>query len=404
MHSKLLVRSSGRLCARAENCIWRLGRAFHARADHAITVRESDISDHFFIDTNVKGVANMLRHLVLLMIESKQGIIVNMSYGLAAKELYSGMAIVARNPAPRIARFLSSNSTYIYLSVSFIQMLKALMLVAVYSIGIIFRKDSFNSNTMANMLSISFGVAIATYGEAKFDSWGEMIFRDISFKYGEDMPLVLNGLDLHLKAGETVAFVGPSGGGNTTLMKLLLRLYDPLCVFEKVDTVLMAKQTFSYIDRAYEESMEDDYRPQKNLNAFIDYTYPPQFMQVMEAFATYQPLDPKFANYEPLDLAFAKINLGNFSSASPSSTWDVTAFSFAPPPSAWDIATHFSSRSIGWGSWPKLDESKLRERIHHRFVEFAIPLSIPFSARSLVVYPYVPIDHQRSLEDNLLVA
>ncbi|KAL7164248.1 hypothetical protein ACSBR2_040205 [Camellia fascicularis] len=65
-----------------------------------------------------------------------------------------------------------SNSAYIYLSVSFIQMLKALMPVAVYSIGIIFRKDSFNSNTMANMLSISFGVAIAAYGEAKFDSWG----------------------------------------------------------------------------------------------------------------------------------------------------------------------------------------------------------------------------------------
>ncbi|THF96474.1 hypothetical protein TEA_017070 [Camellia sinensis var. sinensis] len=58
---------------------------------------------------------------------------------------------------------------------------------------------------------------------------GEVIFRDISFKYGEDMPLVLNGLDLHIKAGETVAFVGPSGGGKTTLMKLLLRLYDPLC-------------------------------------------------------------------------------------------------------------------------------------------------------------------------------
>lgn len=43
------------------------------------------------------------------------------------------------------------------------------------------------------------------------------------------MPLILNGLDLHIKAGETVALVGPSGGGKTTLVKLLLRLYDPLC-------------------------------------------------------------------------------------------------------------------------------------------------------------------------------
>lgn len=57
---------------------------------------------------------------------------------------------------------------------------------------------------------------------------GEVRFCDISFKYEDNMHLVLNGLNLHIKAGETVALVGPSGGGKTTLAKLLLRLYDPL--------------------------------------------------------------------------------------------------------------------------------------------------------------------------------
>lgn len=64
---------------------------------------------------------------------------------------------------------------YIYLSVSFIQMLKALMRVAVYSIGVLLKKDGFKGDTMTNMLSISFGVAIAAYGEAKFNSWGVML-------------------------------------------------------------------------------------------------------------------------------------------------------------------------------------------------------------------------------------
>ncbi|KAF5176615.1 Sugar phosphate transporter domain containing protein [Thalictrum thalictroides] len=68
-----------------------------------------------------------------------------------------------------------SNSAYIYLSVSFIQMLKALMPVAVYSIGVVFKKESFKTNSMVNMLSISFGVAIAAYGEARFDSWGVIL-------------------------------------------------------------------------------------------------------------------------------------------------------------------------------------------------------------------------------------
>ncbi|KAL0345244.1 UNVERIFIED_CONTAM: putative sugar phosphate/phosphate translocator [Sesamum radiatum] len=68
-----------------------------------------------------------------------------------------------------------SNSAYIYLSVSFIQMLKALMPVAVYTIGVMFKKESFKSETMANMISISIGVAIAAYGEAKFDSMGVVL-------------------------------------------------------------------------------------------------------------------------------------------------------------------------------------------------------------------------------------
>lgn len=57
---------------------------------------------------------------------------------------------------------------------------------------------------------------------------GELKFCHVSFAYGINMPLVLDGLNLHIKAGETVAFMGPSGGGKTTLVKLLLRLYDPL--------------------------------------------------------------------------------------------------------------------------------------------------------------------------------
>ncbi|XP_068648201.1 probable sugar phosphate/phosphate translocator At5g25400 [Aristolochia californica] len=65
-----------------------------------------------------------------------------------------------------------SNSAYIYLSVSFIQMLKALMPVAVYSIGVGLKKENFKSDTMINMVSISVGVAIAAYGEARFNGTG----------------------------------------------------------------------------------------------------------------------------------------------------------------------------------------------------------------------------------------
>ncbi len=55
---------------------------------------------------------------------------------------------------------------------------------------------------------------------------GEIRFERVSFGYGSDRP-VLKGLDLAIGAGETVAVVGPSGAGKTTLCALLPRFYDP---------------------------------------------------------------------------------------------------------------------------------------------------------------------------------
>jgi len=55
---------------------------------------------------------------------------------------------------------------------------------------------------------------------------GEVEFKSVSFRYRPERP-VLNDISLHVKAGEMVAFVGPSGGGKTTMMALLQRLYDP---------------------------------------------------------------------------------------------------------------------------------------------------------------------------------
>jgi ATP-binding cassette, subfamily B, bacterial len=55
---------------------------------------------------------------------------------------------------------------------------------------------------------------------------GEVTFEGVGFGYRAGRP-VLHELDLRVAPGETVALVGPSGGGKTTLMGLLLRLHDP---------------------------------------------------------------------------------------------------------------------------------------------------------------------------------
>jgi ATP-binding cassette, subfamily B, bacterial len=53
-------------------------------------------------------------------------------------------------------------------------------------------------------------------------------FRNVSFRYPGASRLVLNGLNVTLRAGERVALVGENGEGKTTLVKLMTRLYDPV--------------------------------------------------------------------------------------------------------------------------------------------------------------------------------
>jgi ATP-binding cassette subfamily B protein len=57
------------------------------------------------------------------------------------------------------------------------------------------------------------------------DISGEVVFEDVDFEYVPDVP-VLTGFSLHVRPGETVAFVGPTGAGKTTITSLVARFYD----------------------------------------------------------------------------------------------------------------------------------------------------------------------------------
>jgi ATP-binding cassette subfamily B protein len=58
------------------------------------------------------------------------------------------------------------------------------------------------------------------------DIKGEIVFNNVSFEYPDDHNEVFKNLNLTIHPGERVAFVGPSGGGKTTLCNLIPRFYD----------------------------------------------------------------------------------------------------------------------------------------------------------------------------------
>ena len=56
---------------------------------------------------------------------------------------------------------------------------------------------------------------------------GELEFKDVSFAYSDGGADVLSHINLHVSPGQSVALVGPSGGGKTTLCNLIPRFYEP---------------------------------------------------------------------------------------------------------------------------------------------------------------------------------
>jgi ATP-binding cassette subfamily B protein len=76
-------------------------------------------------------------------------------------------------------------------------------------------------NLVETPVKISYAGAPIAPGDVK----GELTFDDVDFSYG-DTP-TLRGISLAIRAGQTIAFVGGTGGGKSTLVKLLLRFYEP---------------------------------------------------------------------------------------------------------------------------------------------------------------------------------
>jgi ATP-binding cassette subfamily B multidrug efflux pump len=56
---------------------------------------------------------------------------------------------------------------------------------------------------------------------------GDIEISDLSFRYGEGLPLIFDGISGSIAGGKTLAVVGPTGCGKTTLIELLVRIYEP---------------------------------------------------------------------------------------------------------------------------------------------------------------------------------
>lgn len=77
---------------------------------------------------------------------------------------------------------------------------------------------------------------------------GDIRFENVGFAYDETRP-ILRDVELHIRAGETVAFVGPSGAGKTTLLALLPRFYEPTAGRITIDGIALERMQLTSLRR-----------------------------------------------------------------------------------------------------------------------------------------------------------
>ncbi len=90
---------------------------------------------------------------------------------------------------------------------------------------------------IANLLAVQPHVKESAAPTPLPASSGQIDFEDVAFRYTEDGPLVLQPMDLHIPAGQTVALVGQTGAGKSTVAKLIARFYDATDGAVKLDGV-----------------------------------------------------------------------------------------------------------------------------------------------------------------------
>jgi len=113
-----------------------------------------------------------------------------------------------------------------------------------------FTKAAGSAQRVLSLMNTEPGISTST-GEHVETFEGDVKFVDVDFEYQHRPNLVLNGLNLCLKYEKITAIVGSSGGGKSTILHLLMRLYDPtkgvIMLNDKDISTLCLKDVHNYI-------------------------------------------------------------------------------------------------------------------------------------------------------------
>lgn len=118
-----------------------------------------------------------------------------------------------------------------------------MMMVAIF---IILPRALVSAKRINEVLALNSSVHFKEYSKADNARKGEVEFHDVSFRYSKNSRAVIEHVSFSAKAGETVAFIGSTGSGKSTLVNLIPRFYDATEGWIKIDGIKV--QNYSHDD------------------------------------------------------------------------------------------------------------------------------------------------------------
>lgn len=135
-----------------------------------------------------------------------------------------GAYIVASASAFTADRLIQFSDMIVFSSYAMQIVLAFIMLVIVF---MILPRAIVAAHRIEEIIDTESTIKDGTVTESPEGVEGEIVFKNVGFKYPGAPDYVLKNVDLEVKKGETVAFIGSTGSGKSTLINLVPRFYDP---------------------------------------------------------------------------------------------------------------------------------------------------------------------------------
>lgn len=159
----------------------------------------------------------------LTRVDTKAGIITAITNPVSTLTLNLGLTLVVVIGAYRVNGGQILSGVIVAFLQYFIMILNAML--GITRIFVMWSKGEASANRVADVLDMEQDLTVEPAGEPEKAS-GHIEFRDVSFSY-TGIGKNIDSLSFRLEHGQTLGILGPTGSGKSTILNLLMRMYDP---------------------------------------------------------------------------------------------------------------------------------------------------------------------------------